>query len=186
MVRNHHPSPISRPEPTVRDLFYAHFAKTTFSAACEACPTEGRSRGPFVWSGPRTVIEVPRRQSTGSNFPRDVVAEIEEVVEGVFEDETEDGVESGLAIEPATTSARYFRSDSACSILRFLFFIFMVVPTFPQIARLEIPRGPAKKNKSKQRARRPPTRGRKISFALPTFPQGARMLPFASKADAIP
>jgi hypothetical protein len=34
VVQNHHPTPISRLEPTVRDLFYACFSKTTFSAAC--------------------------------------------------------------------------------------------------------------------------------------------------------
>jgi hypothetical protein len=111
------------------------------------------------------VIEVPRRQSTGPSIPRDVVAEVEEVVEGVFEDETENGIESGVAIELATTSAGCLRSASACSILWFIFFIFMVHPKFSQIAKLKIPHGPAKKINEKQRARRSSTRGRKISFA---------------------
>jgi hypothetical protein len=66
-------------------------------------------------------------------------------VEGVVEDETEDGIESGVAIEPAITSARCFRSDSAGSILRFLFFVFMADPKLSQSAKLKIPRGPAKK-----------------------------------------
>jgi hypothetical protein len=67
---------------------------------------EGRSRGPLQRSRPRTVIEVPRRQSTGPFAPRDVVAEIEDVMEVVFEGETEDGVEPGLEIESEAAGAR--------------------------------------------------------------------------------
>ena len=107
------------------------------------------------------MTEVPRRQSTGRNIPRDVVAEIEEVVEGVFEDETKDSVESGLAIEPAITSARYFRSDSVNSILPFIFFIFMVDPKLSQIAKLKIPRGPAKKSNQNGGPAVPPRAGEK-------------------------
>jgi hypothetical protein len=107
------------------------------------------------------VIEVPRRQSTGPNIPRDVVAEIEEVVEGVFEDETEDGIESGLAIELAITSARCFRSDSACSILRFIFFVFIVDPKLSQIAKPKIPRGPAKEMNQNSGPAVPPRGGGK-------------------------
>jgi hypothetical protein len=107
------------------------------------------------------VTEVPRRQSTGRNIPRDVVAEIEEVVEGVFEDETENGVESGFAIEPAITSARYFRSDSVASILPSIFSIFMVDPKLLQIAKLKIPRGPAKKLNQNGGPAVPPRAGEK-------------------------
>jgi hypothetical protein len=66
------------------------------------------------------VNEVPRRQSTGRCSPRDVVAEIEEVVEVVFEGEIEDGVEPGLEIESEAAGARRSRRVPDLSILRFV------------------------------------------------------------------
>jgi hypothetical protein len=66
------------------------------------------------------VNEVPRRQSTGRCCPPDVVAEIEDVVEVVFEGETEDGVEPGLEIESVDADARRSRGVPDRSILRFI------------------------------------------------------------------
>jgi hypothetical protein len=48
VAQNHHSPPISRPEPTVRDLFYAYFSKATFSAACSACVV-------FLWTKPTPI-----------------------------------------------------------------------------------------------------------------------------------
>jgi hypothetical protein len=66
------------------------------------------------------VNEVPRRQSTGRCSPRDVVAEIEEVVEVVFEGEIEDGVEPGVEIESEAAGPRRSRRVPDLSILRFV------------------------------------------------------------------
>ena len=71
--------------------------------------------------------EVPRRQSTGPFAPRDVVAEIEDVMEVVFEGETEDGVEPGLEIESEAAGARRSRGVPDRSILRL---ISMAAPKF--------------------------------------------------------
>ena len=71
--------------------------------------------------------EVPRRQSTGRCCPRDVVAENEDVVEEVLEDEIGDGVEAGHEIESYTAGARRSRRVTNRSILRF---IFMAAPKF--------------------------------------------------------
>lgn len=38
VVQNHHPPPISHPEPTVPDLFWTRITQMIFSAASEACP----------------------------------------------------------------------------------------------------------------------------------------------------
>jgi hypothetical protein len=73
------------------------------------------------------VIEVPRRQSTGPFAPRDVVAEIEDVIEVVFEGETEDGVEPGLEIGSKTPGTRRLRCVPDLSILRS---ISMAAPKF--------------------------------------------------------
>jgi hypothetical protein len=99
----------------------------TENQQAEACPTRGRSRDPLQRSRPRTVNEVPRRQSTGPFAPRDVVAEIEDVKEVVFEGETEDGVEPGLEIESEAAGARRSRGVPDRSILRL---IFMAAPKF--------------------------------------------------------
>src|SRR5258707_5662673 len=93
--------------------------KSTFSAACEASPTEGRSRGPLHWSRPRTVNEVPRHQSVGRCGPRDVVAEVEDRIEEVFEDEAEDIVEPSHEIESVDAPARRSLCVSHRSLLRF-------------------------------------------------------------------
>src|ERR1700681_4017981 len=109
----------------------------------EACPTAGRSRGPLRRSRPRTVNEVPRRQSTGRCCPPDVVAEIEDVVEVVLEGVTEDGVEPGLEIESVASHGVPNRS-----ILRF---ISMAAPKFCAAPfanrRANIASGPVKENK---------------------------------------
>jgi hypothetical protein len=73
------------------------------------------------------VIEVPRRQSTGRCCPRDVVAEVEDEVEVVFEGEVEEGVEPGLEIESLGAGARGFRWLLDRPILRFFF---MAAPKF--------------------------------------------------------
>ena len=92
--------------------------------------------------------EVPRRQSTGRSCPPGVVAEIEDVVEVVFEGETEDGVEPGLEIEWVDASARRSRGVPDPSILRFFF---MAAPKFsaaPFTNRgAKIATGPVKENK---------------------------------------
>jgi hypothetical protein len=67
------------------------------------------------------VIGDPRRQSTGRFCPRDVVAEIEDVVDVVSEDEKEDGRELAHEIESAVARARRSRSVSMRSILQFFF-----------------------------------------------------------------
>jgi hypothetical protein len=94
------------------------------------------------------VNEVPRRQSTGRCCPREVVAEIEDVVEVVFEGKAEDGVEPGLEIEAVDAGARRSRCVPDRSILRFFF---MAVPKFSAAAftshGIKIARGPAEKNK---------------------------------------
>ena len=81
----------------------------------------GRSRGPLLRGQPRTVIEVPRRQSAGRCCPREVVAEIEEVVEEVYEGEIEEGVEPVHEIESAGAAALRSRSVPDGSSLRFTF-----------------------------------------------------------------
>jgi hypothetical protein len=73
------------------------------------------------------VIEVPRRQSTGPFAPRDVVAEVEDVVEVVFEGETEDGAEPGLEIASEAAGTRRSRGVPDRSILRL---ISMAAPKF--------------------------------------------------------
>lgn len=52
------------------------------------------------------MIEVPRRQSTGSDCPREVVAEVEDGIEEVVEDEAEEHVEPGHEIGSAAACAR--------------------------------------------------------------------------------
>jgi len=74
------------------------------------------------------VKEVPRRQSAGCSSPPDGGAEIEKVVEEVFEGEIEDGVKPAREIESAIASAwssRWLALDR--SILRF---ISMAAPNF--------------------------------------------------------
>jgi hypothetical protein len=73
------------------------------------------------------VKEVPRRQCTGRCCPRDVVAEIEEVVEEVLEGENGDGAEPGHEIESPAAGARHSRCVTVPSILRF---VFMAAPKF--------------------------------------------------------
>ena len=92
---------------------------------------EGRSRGPLRRSRPRTVNEVPRRQFTGRSCARDVVAEIEDVVEVVFEDEKEEDVEPAFEIESADADARSSRRVADCSILQCFF---MASPKFSTAA----------------------------------------------------
>ena len=70
--------------------------------------------------------EVPRRQSTGCR-PWDVVAEIEDGVEAVYEGEMGDGVEPGIEIESAAADTRLFHWVSDRSILRF---VSMAAPKF--------------------------------------------------------
>ena len=113
-----------------------------------ACATEGRSRDPLLKSRPRTVIEVARRQSTGRWRPRDVVAEVEDRVEEVFEGEKEGGVKQGLEIESAGAGAWHSRGVSDRAILRFFS---MTAPNF-SAARLtnrgiKIATGPVEENK---------------------------------------
>jgi hypothetical protein len=67
------------------------------------------------------VKEVPRRQSTGRCCPRDVVAEVEDVVEEVLEGENGDVMEPGHEIESLAAGARRSRCDTDRSILRFIF-----------------------------------------------------------------
>ena len=94
------------------------------------------------------MIEVPRRQSTGPFAPRDVVAEIEDVVEVVFEGEIEDGVEPGHEIESEAAGARRSCGVPDRSILRF---ISMAAPKFCAAPfanrRANIASGPVKENK---------------------------------------
>jgi len=73
------------------------------------------------------VIEVPRRQSAGRCRPREVVAEIEEVVEEVYVVEKEDGVEPLHEIESLCADARRSRCVPDGSILGFRF---MAAPKF--------------------------------------------------------
>ena len=73
------------------------------------------------------MIEVPRRQSTGRCCPRDVVAEVGDEVEVVFEGEIEDGVEPGHEIESEAAGARRSCGVPDRSILRF---ISMAAPKF--------------------------------------------------------
>jgi hypothetical protein len=94
------------------------------------------------------VDEVPRRQFTGRSCARDVVAEIEDVIEVVFEGELEDVVEPGLEIESAAAAARSSRRAADCSIPKY---IFMAAPQFSAATftnrGLKIARGPVEKNK---------------------------------------
>jgi hypothetical protein len=77
------------------------------------------------------VNEVPRRQFTGRSCARDVVAEIEDVIEVVFEGELEDVAEPGLEIESAVADARCSRRIADCSIPQY---IFMAAPQFSAAA----------------------------------------------------
>ena len=88
---------------------------------------KGRSRGPLLRSRPRTVTEVPRRQSTGRCCSRDVVAEIEDRIEEVFEGELGDGLEPGHEIASVAAGARPPRCVPDCPALRFCF---MAAPIF--------------------------------------------------------
>ena len=82
------------------------------------------------------------------------------------EDETEDGVESGFAIEPAITSARYFRSDSVA--IDSSVFIFRIHGRSKIVTNRKVKNSTRarQKIKSKRRARRSPTRGRKIRLLV--------------------
>ena len=108
----------------------------------------GRSRGPLLRSGPRTVNEVPRHQSIGRCCPRDVVAEIEDGVAEVFEDELEDGIETHLEIEPLDAGERRSRSAPRWSMIRF---ISTTAPRFSaarfKSRRATIASGPAEEKK---------------------------------------
>ena len=110
--------------------------------------------------------EVPRRQSTGPFAPRDVVAEIEDGVEEVFEDETEDGVEPGHEIESEDAGARRSRGVPDRSILRFFS---MAAPKFsaaPFTSRgAKIASGPSRKKINGTGPLIPHAR-EKISFTL--------------------
>ena len=92
--------------------------------------------------------EVPRRQSTGRCCPRDVVAEIEDVVEEVLEGENGDVVEPGHEIESRAAGARRSRCVTDRSILRF---IFMAAPKFSAALfanrEIRIASGPVGENK---------------------------------------
>jgi hypothetical protein len=94
------------------------------------------------------VNEVPRRQFSGRCCLRDVVAEIEEVVEEVNEGEIEDGVEADHEIESVGADARRFRCVPNGSILGFFF---MAAPKFSAAAFTnrgdKIARGPVEENK---------------------------------------
>jgi hypothetical protein len=57
------------------------------------------------------VNEVPRRQITGGGCPREIVAEIEDRVAEVVEDEMEDVAKPGLQIESAEAGVRVSRCD---------------------------------------------------------------------------
>jgi hypothetical protein len=93
-------------------------------------------------------MEVPRRQSTGRCCPRDVVAEIEEVVEEVLEGENGDGVEPGHEIEPLAPRERRSRGVTDRSIPRFFF---MAAPKFFAVRftnhEIKIASGPVEENK---------------------------------------
>jgi hypothetical protein len=112
------------------------------------------------------VIEVPRRQSTGPFAPRDVVAEIEDVVEVVFEGETEDSVGPGLESESEAAGAHRSRGIPDRSILRF---ISMAAPKFsaaPFTNRgAKIASGPSRKKINETNPLIPHAR-EKISFTL--------------------
>jgi hypothetical protein len=130
------------------------------------------------------VNEVPRRQSTGPFAPRDVVAEMEDVIEVVFEDETEDGVEPGLEIESEAASARRSRGVPDLSILRFLS---MAAPRFsaaPSTDRgAKIASGPFRNRNKWDGPARPPRTGENTLHSSQTR-QDARMLPFAYRTEA--
>jgi hypothetical protein len=125
------------------------------------------------------VNEVPRRQSTGPFAPRDVVAEIEDVVEVVFEDETEDGVEPGLETKSEATGARPSRGVPDRPILRFLS---MAAPKFPAVPFTDrgakIASGPSRKINNWDGPARPPRMGENKLHSSQSR-QDARMLPFA-------
>lgn len=92
--------------------------------------------------------EVPRRQSTGRCCPRDVVAEVEDGVEEVFEDEKEDGVGPGHEFTSATAGTWRSRCISDRSILRYFS---MAAPKFSAAAftncGAKIASGSVEKNK---------------------------------------
>jgi len=131
------------------------------------------------------VNEVPRRQSTGPFAPRDVVAEIEDVVEVVFEDETEEGVEPSLEIESEAACARRSRGVPDLSILRF---ISMAAPRFsaaPFTNRgAKIASGPSRKRNKWDGPARPPRTGENKLHSSQSR-QSARMLPFAYRTEAV-
>jgi hypothetical protein len=77
-------------------------------------------------------MEVPRRQAAGRFCPRDVVAESEEVVEGVFEDEHEEFKKFANEIESADARC------SRCVLNRPIFEIdFMAAPKIFSGARYD-------------------------------------------------
>jgi hypothetical protein len=125
------------------------------------------------------VNEVPRRQSTGPFAPRDVVAEMEDVIEVVFEDETEDGVEPGLKTKSEAAGARRSPCIQNLSMLRFLS---MATPRFsaaPITNRgAKIASGPSRKIDEWDGPARPPRTGENELHSSQSQ-QGARMLPFA-------
>jgi hypothetical protein len=94
------------------------------------------------------VNEVPRRQFTGGCCPREIVAEIEDGVAEVFEDEVVGGVELGLEIESGEPDAcRSIRLPDP-SILQFFF---MAAPKFSATSEgnrgAKITNGPVHENK---------------------------------------
>ena len=70
----------------------------------------------------------PRRQSTGRFCPRDVVAEIEEVVEGVIKEEKEDSEKVALEIESVIAGARRSLCVTDRSILQFFLMATLIFP----------------------------------------------------------
>ena len=145
---------------------------------------EGRSRGPLQRSRPRTVNEVPRRQSTGRCCPRDVVAEIEDGVEVVFEGETEDGAEPGLEIESADSGRAVFplRPGSFDSPIHFHGGSKILRGACSQNREAKIASGPAKKINKWDEPARPPRTGENKILSSQSL-QDARMLPFADRKE---
>jgi hypothetical protein len=107
------------------------------------------------------VIEVPRRQSTGRNCPREIVAEVEEENEEVEEGEQGEGVKRRPVMESVFANEVRPRCVQDCPMLRF---VFMAAPENcaarfnSRVAK--IASGPEKKLYILGRARSSPTDGR--------------------------
>ena len=123
--------------------------------------------------------EVPRHQSLGRCGPRDVVAEVEERIEEVFEDEAEDVVEPGHEIDAVDAAAR----RSLCAPHRSLpRFISMAAPRFSAEVftsrGAKIASGPAEEKDLWDWSALPPRTGEN-KIHCTQYQQEARTLPFA-------